>query len=116
MLRRRGGKYKRELRKRGSGSCGASRAGSVWVALAGRESYRYRMKLAEIKTAISGLSEQERVELAAWVLKSLDQLDEEEAERLWNEEAQRRLEEYRASRAGAVSAEDVAKKAADLFR
>ena len=82
MLRRRGGKYKRELRKRGSGSCGASRAGSVWVALAGRESYRYRMKLAEIKTAISGLSEQERVELAAWVLKSLDELDEEEAERL----------------------------------
>jgi putative addiction module component (TIGR02574 family) len=74
------------------------------------------MKLTEIKTAISGLSEQERAELAAWLLRSLDELDEQEAERLWAQEARRRLEEYRAGRAGATKAEDVARRAADLFR
>jgi hypothetical protein len=43
-------------------------------------------------------------------------LDEEEAGRLWAEEAQNRLEEYRAGRAGASAAQDVAKKAERLFR
>jgi putative addiction module component (TIGR02574 family) len=74
------------------------------------------MKLAELKNAIIELSDQERAELAAWLLASLDELDEEEAEHLWAREAQRRLEEYRAGRSRAVSAEDVAKKAAELFR
>jgi hypothetical protein len=54
--------------------------------------------------------------LAERVLASLDELDEEEAERLWGEEAQRRLEEYRAGRVGAAEAQDVAKKAERLFR
>ena len=112
----RGGKLKGGLKTGGSGWCALSWAGCLWFVWAARESYRFLMRLSKTKSAISGLSEQERVELAAWVLKSLDELDEEEAERLWNEEAQRRLEEYRASRAGAVSAEDVAKKAADLLR
>lgn len=74
------------------------------------------MKLAEIKLAITGLSEEDRAELAAWLLGSLDGLDEQEAEELWNRESKRRLEEFRAGRARTIAAEDVAKKAADLFR
>jgi hypothetical protein len=43
-------------------------------------------------------------------------LDEVDADRLWAEEATRRLEEFRAGRAGAPGAQDVAKKAERLFR
>ena len=39
-----------------------------------------------------------------------DDLREEEAERLWAEEAQRRLEAFRAGRARSVSASEVAEK------
>lgn len=58
----------------------------------------------------------DRAALAQELLTSLEQLSEEEAERLWAQEAQRRLEEYRAGRAKAVAAEEVAKKAEKLFR
>ena len=54
--------------------------------------------------------------MAERLLASLEELNEEEADRLWAEEAQRRLEEYRAGRAAAVSASEVAKKAERLFR
>jgi replicative DNA helicase len=50
------------------------------------------------------------------IVASLEELSEEEAERLWAEEAQRRLEEYRAGRAKAVRAEEVMKKAERLFQ
>ena len=43
-------------------------------------------------------------------------LDEEEAERLWAAEAQRRLKEYRAGGAVRVDAQDVVKKVEKLFR
>jgi putative addiction module component (TIGR02574 family) len=72
--------------------------------------------LAEVlKTALS-LSVDERAALADKLLASLDELDESEAERLWAEEAQRRLGEYRAGRAAPVDAEEVARKAEKLFR
>ncbi len=58
----------------------------------------------------------DRAALAQRLLASLEELSEEEAERLWAEEAQRRLEEYRAGRAKAVPAEEVVKKAERLFR
>lgn len=74
------------------------------------------MTLAEIKSAITRLSDEDRAELAAWLLGSLDGMDEKEAEELWNQESKRRLEEFRAGRAKTIAAEDVAKKAADLFR
>jgi putative addiction module component (TIGR02574 family) len=51
----------------------------------------------------------DRAALAQELLASLDELSEEEVERLWAEEAQRRREEYRAGRAQAVPAEEVAK-------
>jgi len=72
--------------------------------------------LREILASALSLSVDDRAALAKEILQSLDELDEEEAERLWAREAQRRLEEYRAGRAGAARAEDVARKAAELLR
>ena len=72
--------------------------------------------LAEVLRNALSLNLDDRATLAERLLASLDELDEEEAERLWAEEAQRRLQEYRAGRAGAVEAQDVAKKAERLFR
>jgi len=68
-----------------------------------------------LKNALS-LKLDDRAALAERLLASLDELDEEEAERLWAEEAQRRLDNYRAGRAGATEARDVARKAQRLFR
>jgi len=67
------------------------------------------------KNALS-LDVHDRAALAQRLLASLEELSEEEADRLWAEEAQRRLQEYRAGRATAVRAEDVVKKAERLFR
>ena len=72
--------------------------------------------LAEILRSALNLSVNDRAALADRLLASLDELDEEEAERLWAEEAQRRLQEYRAGRVVPVEAQDVAKKAERLFR
>ena len=62
------------------------------------------------------LDVQDRAALAQRLLISLEELSEEEADRLWADEAQRRLEEYRAGRARGVPAEEVVKKAERLFR
>jgi putative addiction module component (TIGR02574 family) len=71
---------------------------------------------AEVLRSALSLNVNDRAALAEKLLASLDELDEEEAERLWAEEAHRRLEEYRAGRAGAAEAQDLAKKATRLFR
>ena len=62
------------------------------------------------------LDVRDRAALAERLLASLEELPEEEAESLWAEEAQRRLENYRAGRAKAVRAEEVHDKAERLFR
>ena len=71
---------------------------------------------AEVFKSALSLDVHDRAALAQGLLASLEELSEEEAERLWAEEAQRRLEEYRAGRAKAVRAEQVMKKAESLFR
>ena len=71
---------------------------------------------AEVFRNALSLNVHDRAVLAQTLLASLDQLSEEEAEHLWAEEAERRLLEYRADRAKAVRAEEVAKKAEKLFR
>ncbi len=71
---------------------------------------------AEVFKNALNLDVDDRAALAQELLASLEELSEEEAERLWAEEAQRRLEEYRAGRAKAVAAEEVAQKAERLFR
>jgi putative addiction module component (TIGR02574 family) len=68
-----------------------------------------------LKHALS-LDVRDRAAIAQELLASLEDLNEDEAERLWAEEAQRRLEEYRAGHAEAVPAEEVARKAEKLFR
>jgi putative addiction module component (TIGR02574 family) len=72
--------------------------------------------LGEILKGALSLKLDDRAALAEKLLASLDELDEEEADRLWAEEAQRRLKDYREGRVGAVTAQDLAKKAERLFR
>jgi putative addiction module component (TIGR02574 family) len=71
--------------------------------------------LAEILKNAMSLDVRDRATLAERLLASLDELTEDETERLWAEESQRRLEQYRAGRAKAVPAEGVHKKAKNLF-
>ncbi len=72
--------------------------------------------LSEILKGALSLKLDDRAALAEKLLASLDELDEEEADRLWAEEAQRRLKDYREGRARSVGARDLAKKAERLFR
>lgn len=72
--------------------------------------------LAEVLKGALSLPINDRAALADKLLASLDELDEEEAERLWAEEAHRRLEEYRAGRAVVSDSQAVAGKASRLFR
>jgi len=72
--------------------------------------------IAEILKNALSLDVHDRATLAERLLASLEELSEEEADRLWAEEAQRRLEEYRAGRAKAVPAEEVHEKAERLLR
>jgi len=72
--------------------------------------------LNEILKAALGLDRHDRARLADELLASLDGLPEEEVERLWADEAERRLEEFRAGRISAVPAEKVAQKARRLIR
>ena len=68
-----------------------------------------------LRTALS-LDTRDRATLAERLLASLEELGEEEAVHLWAEEAQRRLEEYRAGRAKAAPAKEVHQKAEKLLR
>ena len=72
--------------------------------------------LAEVLRNALSLDVHDRAALAERLLASLEELTEEEAERLWAEEAQRRLEEYHAGRAKAVRAEEVHEKAERLVQ
>ena len=72
--------------------------------------------LAEVLGNALSLEVRDRAALAERLLASLEELTEEETNRLWAEETQRRLEEYRAGRAQAVQAEEVHAKAERLFR
>lgn len=72
--------------------------------------------LAEVLKNALSLEVGDRATLAERLLASLEEISEEEAERLWAEEAERRLDEYRAGRAQAIQAEDVRLKAERLFQ
>jgi putative addiction module component (TIGR02574 family) len=73
-------------------------------------------KLEEVLESALALSIGDRASLAERLLASLDDLTEEEAERLWADEAERRLKDYRAGRAKAVSADEVSQKAQSLLQ
>jgi putative addiction module component (TIGR02574 family) len=72
--------------------------------------------LAKVLKEALSLDVQDRAALAERLLASLDELDPEEADRLWAEEAERRLAELRAGRASVIAAEEVHKKAERLLR
>jgi hypothetical protein len=71
---------------------------------------------AEVLKSALSLTADERAAVAEKLLASLDDLNEEEADRLWAEEAARRRQELRAGHGRAVDAADVAKKAERIFR
>lgn len=70
---------------------------------------------ADLLQAALRLSPQERAALAGDLLSSLDELSPTEADRLWAEEADGRLERYRSGQAKSVSADDVHAKARRLL-
>jgi putative addiction module component (TIGR02574 family) len=65
------------------------------------------INLEEIINAVMELSLEERAQLAGTLLSSLDEASESEVERLWLEEAERRLQEYREGKVKGIPAEEV---------
>ena len=70
-------------------------------------------KLDEVITAALQLGIKERAELAGRLLLSLDEPSESEVERLWLEEAERRLKEFRSGKVRGVPADEVFRRAMD---
>ena len=73
-------------------------------------------EIAEVLGTAMSLGVRDRATLAERLLASLEELNEEEADCLWADEAQRRLEEYRAGRAKAVPVEAVHEKVERLLQ
>ena len=72
--------------------------------------------LAEVLKTALGLGVRDRAALAEKLLASLEELSAEEADDLWADEAERRLEALRAGRARTIPAEETHKKAERLLR
>lgn len=71
--------------------------------------------LNEVLPLTQALDLADRAKLAAQLLSSLDDPGESEVEKLWVEEAKRRLAAYRAGRVEAIPADEVFRRAlADL--
>ena len=70
-------------------------------------------KLDEVITAALQLTIEERAQLAGRLLLSLDEPSEAEVERLWLEEAERRLKEFREGRVRGIPADEVLRRAMD---
>jgi putative addiction module component (TIGR02574 family) len=76
-------------------------------------------EMADLTDVIKGamsLDIRDRALLAEKLLASLDELSEAEADRLWAEESQRRLDQYRGGQAKSVSADAVHAKVNTLLR
>jgi putative addiction module component (TIGR02574 family) len=63
--------------------------------------------LEEIEQEVLSLDVSTRAELARTLVDSLDDLPEEELDRLWGEEAERRYDEFLAGRVKAYPADEV---------
>ena len=68
-------------------------------------------KLEEIIKVTKDLSLEERAELAGTLLLSLDEPSESEVERLWLQEAERRLQAFREGKVKGIPAEEVFRRA-----
>lgn len=67
----------------------------------------------EVSKAALQLGVEERAQLAGRLLLSLDEPSESELERLWLEEAERRLKEFREGRVRSIPADKVFRRAMD---
>jgi len=68
-------------------------------------------KRDEILAEAMELSLEERAQLAGKLLLSLDEPSESEVERLWMEEAERRLQEFREGKTKGIPADEVFRRA-----
>ena len=68
-------------------------------------------KLEEIINVAMELSLEERAQLAGTLLFSLDEASESEIERLWLQEAERRLQDFREGKVKGIPAEKVFNRA-----
>ena len=68
-------------------------------------------KLEELINMAKELNLEERAELAGTLLLSLDEPSESEVERLWLQEAERRLQEFRDGKVKGIPAEEVFNRA-----
>ena len=73
-------------------------------------------QLSEVVETALQLKTEDRASLAQTLLTSLDDLSVDETEELWAQEAKRRLAGFRAGHAASTSSDEVARKAAGLFR
>jgi putative addiction module component (TIGR02574 family) len=69
------------------------------------------MKIEEIEAAAMQLTSEERAQLAGKLLVSLDEPPQSEVEKLWLDEAERRLVEYREGKVAGTPAEEVFRRA-----
>lgn len=69
------------------------------------------MTLEKLEAEIRKLSLRERSVLAKWIVESLDDLSEAEADALWVEEAERRLDELEQGSVTEIAAEEVLRRA-----
>ncbi len=69
------------------------------------------MNLDELKAEALKLSPEARAKLAHALLLSLDDLSQAEIEKLWLEEAERRLKEFREGKVRGIPAEEVFRRA-----
>jgi len=68
-------------------------------------------RLEEIINEAMELGLEERAQLAGMLLSSLDEPSESEVERLWLQEAERRLQDYREGKVKGIPAEEVFSRA-----
>ena len=68
-------------------------------------------RLTEAMAAAMELTLEERAQLAGKLLMSLDEPSDSEIERLWLEEAESRIEEFRSGKVKGIPADDVFRRA-----
>ena len=74
------------------------------------------MSTEEILAAVLALDPKTRAEVAHQIIASLDELSDEENERLWAEESDRRVKELREGRAKEIPGKQVLADARSLLR
>ena len=72
--------------------------------------------LADIEKEANELDDRDRALLAEHLLATLDQDTDTDAEELWLQEAEKRYQDYRAGKIGAISADQVFEEAGNRIK